>query len=96
MAIEKLKPPIVQQLVLKIDGRMANYHWHDVLDVSKMSNLNVDVKNHVISEVMDTVEIGRKWVSHKKSKKFNELIEFWGKIKADYNSKDRNKSNREC
>ena len=54
-------------------------------DVSKISNLNVDVKNHVISEVMDTVENGRKWFTHKKSKKFNKLIEFWGEMKAGYN-----------
>ena len=78
-----MKYPIGQQSVLKISGRMENYQGHDDLDVSKIGNMNVDVKNHFIYEVMDPVESGRKQFTHKKSKKFNKLIEFWGEMKAD-------------
>ena len=94
--MEKLKHPTGQQLVSKIDGRMENYQGHDEFDVSKICNLNVDVKNQVTSEVMGSVESGRKQFTHKKSKKFNKLIEFWGEMNADYNNKDNLKSNSEC
>ena len=76
LTMYKLKPPIGQQLVFKISGRMAKYQGDLDFYVSKIRNLNVDVKNHVISEVMDPVESGGKRVTHKKSKKFNKLIEF--------------------
>ena len=72
---------------------MEKYHEYLDLNVPKIGNLNIDVKNHVISEVMDNVVSGRKQVSPKKSKKFNKLIEFWGKINSDYNKEDNFKSN---
>ena len=77
--MEKLKNPIGQQLVMKIARRMANYKGCDDFNLSKIINLKVDVKNHVISEVMDPFESGRKRFTHKKYKKFKELIEFWEK-----------------
>ena len=79
-------------LLWKIAQWMEKYQVDRDLDVSKIIHLNFDVKNHVISEVMDTVVSGRKRISHKKLKKFKELIEFWGKIKADYNNEDNFKS----
>ena len=96
LTMEKMKHPFGQQLVLKIAGRTAKYQSDVDFDVSKISNLNIDDKNHVIYEVMDTVENGRKQFSHKKSKKFNKLIELWGKMKADYKNKDNYKSNSDC
>ena len=47
-------------LVVKIAQWMENYQVDRDLDVSKIIHLNVDVKNHVISEVMETVETGIK------------------------------------
>ena len=60
LTMEKLKHTIGQQVVLKIAGKMENHQGHDDLYVSKISNLKVDVKDHVISKVMDPVEIVRK------------------------------------
>ena len=60
---------------------MEKYQGDHDIDVSKIIHLNDDVKNNVISEVMDTVDSGRKRVSHKKLKKFNKLIEFWGEMR---------------
>ena len=75
---------------------MKSYQGNDDLNVSKIINLNIDVTTQFISEVMDTVESGRKRFTHKKFKKFSKLIEFWGKMKADYKNKDNYKSNSEC
>ena len=65
---------------------MANYQGVAKFEVLNIINLNIDVKNQVFSEVIEPVETGRKQFTQKKFKKFNELIEFWGKIKAHYNN----------
>ena len=87
---------IGKKLVGKIAQRMEKYQGDLDFDVSKIRNLNIDVKNQVLSEVIEPVEAGIKRVTHNNYKKFNELIEFWCKTKDDYNNKDNKKSNSEC
>ena len=60
LTIEKLKHPISKQLVLKISGIKANDQGDADFEVSKISNLIIDVKNQVFSEVIEPVETRRK------------------------------------
>ena len=48
------------KLVQKIAQWIEKYQGDLEFDVSKIINLNVDVKNHVMYEVMDNFESSRK------------------------------------
>ena len=55
----------------KFAERKVYYQGHVDFDVSKISNLNIDLKHQVISEVMNPVKSCRNHLTHNKSKKIN-------------------------